>query len=293
MAAEVSLFRASDGYGFYTHRYRPTGPAVSRVMVLHGIRSHAGWYEASCQKLADGGYDVHCLDRRGSGWNTARRGDCPSVRRLIDDVAEFIFELRRTRAGLPLFLIGLSWGGKLAVALAARYPTIFSGIALLCPGLKPAVQPPWSTRLRIALASRLRPTKLFPIPLNEPELFTASPEWQQFIDVDRFGLRQATARFLFNSFRFDRFLRGEFRKVTCPVLLMLAGQDRILDNAATRKLLAKFTRSRRIAVVDYPQAQHTLEFEPTVHPWLEDLVAAFRRELDCGIPDSVPASRLA
>ena len=280
MAADVSLFRASDGYEFYLHRFQPTGTIVARVVVLHGIRSHAGWYGSSCQKLADDGYDVHFLDRRGSGWNTARRGDFLSFHRLIDDVAEFILELRRTRAGLPMFLVGISWGGKLAVALVARYPTIFSGIALLCPGLKPALQPPWTTRLRIALASRLRPTKLFPIPLNEPELFTASPEWQRFIDADRFGLRRATARFLFNSFRFDRFLRGEYRKVICPVLLMLAGQDRILNNAATRKLLAKFTRSRHMDIFDYPTAQHTLEFEPAGHPWLEDLKTAFRRELD-------------
>lgn len=272
MAADVSLFRASDGYRFYAHRHRPSGTPSARVIVLHGIRSHAGWYERSCRTLAGQGYEVHFLDRRGSGWNTAQRGDCPSCHRLIDDVAEYALELRRTQAGLPLFLAGISWGGKLAVALAAKYPTILSGIALLCPGLKPAIHPPLATRLRIALASKLRPTKRFPIPLNDAELFTASPEWRRYVDADRFGLRDATARFLFNSFRFDRFLRREYGKVTCPVLLMLAGKDRILDNAATRKLMGKFTRSRRIAIIDYPDAEHTLEFEGPGHPWLGDLL---------------------
>jgi len=270
--AELMLFRASDGYRFYTHCYRPEGTPRARVVVLHGIRSHAEWYAGSCRALAERGYEVHFLDRRGSGWNTAHRGDCPDFRRLIDDVAEFILDLRRTRAGLPLFVAGISWGGKLAVALAAQYPTIISGIALLCPGLKPVIHPPLATRLRIALASKLRPTNRFPIPLNDPVLFTASPEWRRFIDGDRYGLREATARFLFNSFRFDRFLKGEYRKVNCPVLLMLAGKDRILDNAATRKLLAEFTRARSISVIDYPEAEHTLEFEAPGHPWLADLL---------------------
>ena len=139
MAGELSLFRASDGYRFYSHRFQSGGPPVARLVVLHGIRSHAGWYERSCRTLAESGYDVHFLDRRGSGWNTARRGDCPSFHRLIDDVAEYILELRRTRAGLPLFVAGISWGGKLAVALASKYPTLLGGIALLCPGLKPAI----------------------------------------------------------------------------------------------------------------------------------------------------------
>ncbi len=268
---DASLFRVSDGYAFYSHIHRPTGEVRGRIVMLHGIRSHAGWYGRSCRALAERGYEVHFLDRRGSGWNTARRGDCPSFRRLIDDCGEYILDLRRTRAALPLFIAGISWGGKLAVALAARFPTIISGIALLCPGLKPAIRPPLSTRLRIALASKLRTTKLFPIPLNEPTLFTASAEWQRFIAEDRFGLREATARFLFNSFRFDRFLRRECGRVTCPVLLMLAGQDRILDNAATRKLLAKFTGAKSIGVIDYPEAHHTLEFEDKGHPWLRDL----------------------
>ena len=272
MAGELSLFRASDGYRFYSHRFQSAGPPVARLVVLHGIRSHAGWYERSCRTLAESGYDVHFLDRRGSGWNTARRGDCPSFHRLIDDVAEYILELRCTRAGLPLFVAGISWGGKLAVALASKYPTLLGGIALLCPGLKPAIQPPLATRFQIALAGKLRPTKRFPIPLNDPELFTASPDWRRFIDRDRYGLREATARFLFNSFRFDRFLRRAYAKVTCPVLLMLAGRDRILDNAATRKLMAEFTRSRSIAIIDYPGAEHTLEFESPGHPWLGDLL---------------------
>ena len=277
MAAEVLLFRASDGYAFYVHTFRPAGVPRARVLMLHGIRSHAGWYGSSCQKLAEQGYEVHFLDRRGSGWNTARRGDAPSFRRLIDDAAECLLDLRRTRAGLPLFVAGISWGGKLAVALAARFPTAVTGIILLCPGLKPAIQPPLAVRLRIALASRLRPTKLFPIPLNAPELFTASPEWQAFIGRDRHGLREATARFLFGSFRFDRFLRREYRKVKCPVLLMLAGRDRILDNAATRKLLAEFTSAESIAVIDYPEAEHTLEFEGAEHPWFGDMAAWMRR----------------
>jgi len=280
--AELTHFRASDGYRFYTHVYRPSGTPLARVVVLHGIRSHAEWYVGSCRALAEQGYEVHFLDRRGSGWNTAHRGDCPDFRRLIEDVAESILELRRTRVGLPLFVAGISWGGKLAVALAAKYPTILSGIALLCPGLKPAIRPPLATRLRIALASKLRPTNRFPIPLNDPELFTASPDWRRFIDEDRFGLRDATARFLFNSFRFDRFLRGEYRKVTCPVLLMLAGKDRILDNAATRELMAEFTRSRSIRIIDYPQAEHTLEFEPPGHPWLADLRGWFSRSASTG-----------
>ena len=274
---ELATFRASDGYAFYYRRFSPTGTPKARLVYLHGVRSHGGWYERSCAELAARGFEVFFLDRRGSGLNSARRGDCPNFRRLIDDVAEFVQHLRAEKSWLQVFVAGISWGGKLAVGLPARKSGLIDGIILLCPGLKPKVKPPLAQRLRIFLARRLRPTKMFPVPLNDAELFTPSLEWRQFIDRDPFGLREATARFLFNSFAFDQYLKRAAKKVRVPVLLMLAGRDRIIDNAKTRKFVGKFDAVTTI--VDYPDAEHTLEFEPPEHPWMTEMVRWVERQV--------------
>jgi alpha-beta hydrolase superfamily lysophospholipase len=230
--------------------------------MLHGIRSHAGWYARSTAAFAAAGYEVHFLDRRGSGLNTARRGDTPHFRRLLQDVIEYLLHVRQTQAHLPLFLGGISWGGKLALGVPAQKPGLVNGVMLLCPGLVAKVRPPFLARLRIALARFLNPTKLFPIPLNEPDLFTANPEWQRFIATDRHGLTAASARFLFESVRFDLHLKRAVKKVRTPVLLLLAGRDRILNNPDTRKYLTRLVNAKGVTVIDYPQAEHTLEFEP-------------------------------
>ena len=266
---ELATFRASDGYSFYYRRYAPPGVARSRLVFLHGVRSHGGWYGRSCREFAKRGHEVLFLDRRGSGLNTAHLGDAPSFRRLIDDVAEFVQSLRADRAWLPVFICGISWGGKLAVGLPYRRPGLVDGLVLLCPGLAAKVKPPLPRRLRIALASRLRPDNRFPIPLNDAELFTSSTEWQKFIDADPHGLRLATARFLFNSFALDIYLRRAARRVTVPSLLMLAGHDRIIDNARTRSIVARFPGET--SVIEYSGAHHTLEFEPPDHPWIEEM----------------------
>ena len=197
--AEIATFRTSDGYSFYYRRYIPSGVPRARLVFLHGIRSHGRWYERSCEEFARSGFEVYFLDRRGAGLNTSHRGDTSGFRRLLDDVAEFVQALRAERAWLPVFVCGISWGAKLAVGLPYRKPGLVNGLILLCPGLLPKVAPPLPRRLRIFLASRLRPDNRFPIPLNESELFTSSSEWQKFIDADPHGLRVATARFLFNS----------------------------------------------------------------------------------------------
>lgn len=269
---DIAAFAASDGYRFYVRRYFPAGRPRGRVVLLHGIRSHGGWYEWSCQRLCDAGYEVHFLDRRGSGWNTARRGDCPGFRQLIDDVAEYLFDVRGTRAFLPTFLGGISWGGKLALGVPVRRPGLVDGVMLLCPGLTPTVGPSLPRRLRVLFARLLRPERLFPIPLNEPELFTDSADWQRYISEDRHGLTEATARFLVESARFDVYLKWTARRVTVPVLLMLGGRDKILSNANTRRYLSRLSGSKSVTVVDYPDAAHTLEFEGPDHPFVADMM---------------------
>ena len=264
-------FRASDGYPFYYRRYAPPGVPKARLVFVHGIRSHGGWYKRSCERFAAAGYDVYFLDRRGAGLNTAHRGDTPSFRRLLDDVAEFAQHLRTERAWLPLFVAGISWGGKLAVGLPYRKPGLVDGLILLCPGLVPKVAPPFARRMRIAVARVFRPWKFFPIPLNEPDLFTASPRWRDYIDAEPHGLRAATARFLFGSFSLDIYLRRAAKRVTVPTLLLLGDHDRIIDNAQTRAFAGRFPATPD--VIEYPGAHHTLEFEPEAHPWVDDVLA--------------------
>jgi alpha-beta hydrolase superfamily lysophospholipase len=55
------------------------------------------------------------------------------------------------------------------------------------------------------------------------------------------------------------------------VLLLLAGQDRIIDNARTRAFVGRFAGDKE--VVEYPEAHHTLEFEPDAERFIRDLIA--------------------
>ena len=137
----IQTYTSSDGYCWRYRRYPAVGPPRGRVVALHGIQSHGGWYTASCRHLAEAGYAVDFLDRRGSGLNQAARGDTPSFRRLLADIAEFV---RQDAA--PPFVLGISWGGKLAVALEQFHPGLTCGLLLMTPGVCPRVRPPFRQR---------------------------------------------------------------------------------------------------------------------------------------------------
>lgn len=274
----LETFVTSDGYPLRYRRYTPEGHARAHVVAIHGIQSHAGWYTHSCARLRQAGFTVSFFDRRGSGVNMQDRGDAPRFRRLLEDLSEFLRtrdkETRRQgdqEAPVPVFLVAISWGGKLGVALQRYHPGLVDGLALLCPGFFPKVRPTLREKLQIVWARLIAPRRYFAIPLNNAELFTAVPRWQQFIRDDPLALRHATARLLIESVRLDGYVKALSRPVTIPVLLMLAEHDRIIDSAATRQFIERFAAGDR-QIIEYAGAHHTLEFEPDPEKFISDLI---------------------
>lgn len=264
----VESFTATDGYVLHYRRFAPAEKPRGRIVFLHGIQSHAGWYEHSCHRLQQAGFLVDFLDRRGSGANVHERGDVRTFRRLIADVHEFLGQ--NASDSLPVFLGGISWGGKVAMGVLRQRPESVDGLILVCPGFFARVRPPLGARLRIAAARLTHSGRYFPIPLSDPSLFTSSPAWQEFIRKDKAAIHQATARLLVESVRLDRHIRIAGKYVHAPVLLLLAQRDQIIDNKTTRGYVERFATNDK-TIIEYAGAQHTLEFESNPEPFIRDI----------------------
>jgi alpha-beta hydrolase superfamily lysophospholipase len=275
---DIRSFVASDGYPLHVAVWPAATPVRGQVVVVHGVQSHSGWYQRLGQTLASSGYLAVFPDRRGSGANPKDRGHTRSAGRLILDLVEWLRTLRQENPCLPTALVGISWGAKLVAIVAGRHPELVDAIALICPGLHPRVGVSHQERLQIAWAFLTNPRKTFPIPLSDPALFTANPEGQAFIAADPLGLREGTAGLLAASFIIDRLVSRSPRRIRQPALLMLAGQDRIVDNARTLEYFRKLAAADR-QVIDYPQGHHTLEFEPDPTRYALDLIAWLDRHL--------------
>lgn len=276
----VAPFAASDGYRLHRLVWPTETRPRARLIVLHGVQSHGGWYHGLGQRLARAGFETHFPDRRGSGANREARGHAPSWQRLTADVTELAEALRSESRDTPVAVAGISWGGKLAVVAAAQAPQMIDALALICPGLHPRVGVPLGERLRIALAMAVgrAATATFAIPLSDPALFTASPEGQAFIAADPLSLHAGTAGLMASSFFLDRAVARVPAQIRQPALLMLAGQDRIVHNDRTRAFFDRLASPQR-QLIEYPEGHHTLEFDPDPERYALDLAAWLERAL--------------
>ncbi len=266
---EEITVRLSDGYEAYARYW--ASPGCSRgVLYLHGIQSHAGWYEQSAAALCEAGFAVLQPDRRGSGRNTAARGHAESSPQLLDDGRTCLRELARRCECPSNYLLGVSWGGKMAAAMHADDADGIAGLILVTPGLFPVIDVSAAEKFRIGWSMIANPERHYDIPLNDPELFTAEPRWIEYLRNDDLQLHQATAGFFLASRRMDKVARKLFDAERVPIHLMLADDERIIDNDETRAFVRNSTWPHRV-VTTYQNSRHTLEFGPDRDHYLEDL----------------------
>lgn len=251
----------SDGYVLRGRLWPPPPSARAGVLYLHGIQSHGGWFEHSASVLNQCGAAVILPDRRGSGLNTIDRGDVACADRWLDDLDELAagfaarFNLER------LAVLGVSWGGKLALSWLLRRPPRVTHAMLVAPGLHAAVDVSLLDKIRIVVALLVAPSKRFKVPLDDPELFTGNPAGQEFIRADPLRLTEVTARFLWASRALDLRLRWSRRgAVQQFTTLLLAEHERIIDAPRTVALAQRMVAAN-LRIHQIPDTSHTLEFD--------------------------------
>jgi alpha-beta hydrolase superfamily lysophospholipase len=264
------FFTASDGarIHYLTWAAKP-GPTRAVLVFLHGIASHAAWFEETAEHLVAAGISVYAPDRRGSGRSGGERGHLARYEQALSDLRRMLQIAAGEQPGVPLFLAGSSWAAKLAVVYAARRPDDLAGLVLLAPGLVPRVNLPLRQRLAVLAGHLVAPHRRLPIPLT-PEMYTGSAEHLAYIRNDALRLLTATTRFYWETNRLDRLRNRVAPRVRIPVLVQQGEKDAMMDVAGTRRWLARVGTPDRTMIV-YKGAEHTLDFE--------DHAEAYRRDL--------------
>ncbi|RJP17052.1 MAG: alpha/beta fold hydrolase [Candidatus Abyssobacteria bacterium SURF_5] len=256
MSATVGEYRTQDGCSL-KYRCWPADSQTDALIYLHGIESHSEWFAECARHISGMGIGVYALDRRGSGMNSMERGHCSSYRRLLLDVLDFACGIsgRHDR----LHCAGLSWGGKLAAAVASAYPALFASLTLIAPGIFPRVAPAPGEKARIAFDALFRPRALHPIPIKDA-MFTSMPERLAYIANDPLRLRRVTASFYRESFKIDRLLRKRNYQWKTPTQVLLAEHDRIIDNEKLQTIFDSLEMEHK-RILLYKGCNHSVQFE--------------------------------
>jgi len=115
------------------HHTCPSGKPRARVLLIHGISEHSGRHLNTVKALTSRDIEVVRFDLRGAGLSGGRRQWCRRFEDYVEDTETVFNWICRERDDLPLFLLGHSMGGAVAIHFSSIYGRMFRGLLLSGP----------------------------------------------------------------------------------------------------------------------------------------------------------------
>lgn len=246
-----------------------TTPRRGSVALIHGYGEHSARYDHVAVALVRAGYNVMAIDARGHGRSTGRRGYVKRFARYVDDLAELRRRTRDRWPDLPLFILGHSNGGLIALRYALRKPSDVAGFIISSPLCGLAMKVPAPKRLAGKLTSRIAPG------LNLPSGLSADMVSQLPLVIEKYAtdpliFETANARWFTEADQAMSDLLARAPELDQPFLFLVAGSDKIVDCQATTEVFHRLgSQDRELEL--FPELYHEVLNE---EPWAEILQRA-------------------
>lgn len=249
--------------------------ASTAVVMVHGMGDHSGRWAEVAGGFTAAGLSAVALDLRGHGRSRGRRGHAASFEHLLRDLDR----VRRVAATGPVdrvVLLGHSLGGLVVLRHLQAFPSpAVLGAVAVAPFLRLRVPVPgWKLALG-RMADRWLPGLTLDSELDR-DLLHRQEDARERHRRDPLVHRRISARLWGEMQREARALEANPRTGK-PVLLQVAGDDRVVDPEAVEALGRRLEPEARVRV--YPPAYHDLYHDPEGPDALEDALAWIRSRL--------------
>lgn len=242
----------------------------ARIVVVHGYAEHRGRYVALASQLFDAGFACHLFDLRGHGESGGAPAHVERFDDYVDDLALVVDRVRAESAPVPLFLVGHSLGGLIALMYVLRRDGI-DGVAVSSPFLQPAFEVSAAKKILAAVASRVVPSMALASPLA-PESLSRDQRVVDAYESDPLVHRTTTPRWFVEVQQAQRELGERAPSIRLPLLMLLGEEDAIADHRLASDVFDRIGSADK-TLHAYPGLRHEVFNELEREKVIADLLA--------------------
>lgn len=246
---------AADGARLPLHVWKAEGATRAVFVALHGFNDYGRAFADPAADWANRGITTYAYDQRGFG-ATATRGLWPGTEALVSDLASAVRLVRAANPGVPLYVVGESMGGAVAMVYAAREPAPpIDGLVLIAPAVWG-----WRSMNPFYRASLWISAHLFPWahvtgrglgikPSDNREMLLELAKDPLVIKETRIDAVYGLVDLMDAAF-------AAAPEITTPTLVLYGENDELVPKAPTYTVLRRLSAPHRVAV--YPGGYHML-----------------------------------
>jgi len=249
---------ASDEAALPLRRWLPATPARAVIVAAHGFMDYSHAFALPGDAWAKRGIATWAWDQRGFG-AAPHRGRWAGTATYVDDLAAIVALARAAHPGVPVFVLGESMGGAIAIVAAAEGRLDgCAGIILVAPAVVGRdAAGPVASAIFSALAHTVPwlagPTGTFIRPTDNPELLRQ-------LANDPLILRNPRLDMTWGLFELMGDAADSGGALRLPTLLLLGARDPLVLKGPMRALIDSLPPAgpdrRRVAV--YTEGWHML-----------------------------------
>jgi len=214
----------AGGLKIAVRSWRPEAKARGVVAIVHGVKSHSGYYAWTAEQLVGSGFAVYALDLHGRGKSDGDRLYLEKIGDYLDDVDTLVTLAKSREPGLPVFLLGHSAGGVISCVYTLEHQDKLAG--LICESFAFQVAAPDVVVAIVKVLSRVAPH--LPVLNLKNRDFSRDPQAVKAMNDDPLVAHEVQpSHTVAELVRATERLKREFPLITLPVLILHGTSDKV------------------------------------------------------------------
>jgi acylglycerol lipase len=216
--------KGKHGLNVSIRSWLPAAPARGVVAIVHGVKSHSGYYQWAAEQFVEHDLAVYALDLHGRGRSEGERFYLEQIEDYLDDVATLLTLAKSRQRGLPVFLLGHSAGGVISSVYTLDHQTELAGF--ICESFAFRVYAPDLALTVLKGLSHIAP-RVRVLDLKNAD-FSRDPAVVRAMDDDPLIAGEVQpAKTVAELVRADERLEREFSRITLPVFILHGTADKV------------------------------------------------------------------
>lgn len=260
--SRIEKLSCSDGKERNVHIWEPEVPKKV-FLTVHGGMDHGGNYGLPAVYFKDHGIATVAHDQQGHDHHGPDHPTKVIISRFevfLDDLDLMLEWVKKQYPGLPVYILAHSMGGLIATHYEIKRPKldpVIKGFIISSPYYVNAIKTPPIMEKVAGLLSAIAPKMTVPLEDILPNVTRDKEIYERHRKDEADGIMatHASARFASELLKAQAWIPENIARWNHPLLMIVAGEDKLANAEDTRLLMGKIKTSLRTELF-YPENYH-------------------------------------